>query len=330
MKNKRLKLLEDLPLILAILTFIIVICRRWITFAGYWILTISSPKLFLLTLGFVFIISFLVVIGAKKWKILLVLILSLIGIRSASQDFYGLRNDGNFGRDRNSYHYRNNPYMGSAEKLRELINISSKPSDFWRQVCAEFSDICLEGNSTEKRAERAMLIVSNLFYFGNSPLGEDAQRGGCVGKSSETGNILVEKDWALYQSSRIGCCNDFAYFLASFLNHLKIKNEFVYFPGHIANRFVDDQGEWTYLDSNSNIMVKGLFPIENSDLLHFNIYPHPNVDSNLGVNARYSIYNFQRGLVSKMSAKVHYIFNFLSTEDSKEVDTILRGEEGHN
>ncbi len=73
------------------------------------------------------------------------------------------------------------------------------------------------------------------------------------------------------------------------------------------------------MDSNINIMVKGLFPIDNSNLLQFNIFPHPNLDPNLGVYARYNIYNFESDFISNMTEKVHYIFNYLSTQNSKDL-----------
>lgn len=319
------RFLEGFPVGLAIFACLIVLFRHLITFAGSWILTFSSPKLFLLALGFFALFSFLILIGAKKWKIVLTVIVSLVGIYSASSDFYGLRSDGNYGKNGNSYRYRNNPYLGSSKRLRQLIKTSSDPNDFWRHVCNEFSGLCSESASIEIRAEHAMLLVSNLFYYGNSPLGKDEQKVGCVGRSSETGNAYIKPNWTLYQDSQIGCCNDFAYFLASFLNYLNIKNEFVYMPGHIANRFIDDQGEWVYLDSNTTIMVKGLFRGEGSDRLRFSIYPHPNVDPSLREHARYSMYNFQRGLVSNMSARVHYVMNYLSTQNSRDVDNILKG-----
>ena len=157
-----------------------------------------------------------------------------------------------------------------------------------------------------------MLIVSAFFDYGNE-LEENQNEAGCVGNSEETNLNIVSKNFLLYRSSDIGCCNDFAYMLASFLNHLKIDNQLITIPGHKANMiYLDDST--LYIDANTNLIVDNF--LKQQDKIFF-IYPHPNVSQQ---SHRFSMLNFQNNLIENLSYHEHFIYNYIKLNPSDTID----------
>ena len=159
-----------------------------------------------------------------------------------------------------------------------------------------------------------MLIVSTFFDYGNK-LAINQHKGGCVGFSEETKFQQSILNFDLYKDSEIGCCNDFAYMTASFLNYLEIDNEYVIMPGHIANLVYIKNQEY-YVDSNTNLIIKNFRHIDKGKI--FYIYPHPNVSE---LSERFTVLNFQNKLIEDFSAHTHFILNFLRVWSYEQMDT---------
>ena len=158
-----------------------------------------------------------------------------------------------------------------------------------------------------------MLIVSAFFDYGNQ-LKENQNKGGCVGNSEETNFIVTSKNFTLYSSSDIGCCNDFAYMLASFLNNLQIDNQLVTIPGHIAN-VINLENSTLFIDANTNLIVENFLQEQEKK---FYVYPHPNVSKQI---RRFGMLNFQNQLIENFTNHEHFIYNFITFYPSDGVNT---------
>ena len=197
--------------------------------------------------------------------------------------------------------------------LRDLKKRSKNIEDLWFSICREYDNFFLDKDASQLfKAEKAMLVVSTFFKFGNKSLKNNSLTG-CVGMSEETDLKAIAVNFKLYRDSQIGCCNDFAYMTASFLNYLNIKNELIWLPGHIANLITINKTNY-YIDSSTNIIVKN-FNNERGKL--FNIFPHPSVSLS---SERYKVLCFQNHLIENFSRHSDFIFNKLKLTSTKDID----------
>lgn len=193
----------------------------------------------------------------------------------------------------------NNQYLDKIEEIRAIKAKSASVDTLWAELAQRFlSDIDRRDlGKREQVVTRAMLIVSAFFDYGNSDL-RNKRRPGCVLVNERTDFKTVDASFAVYRDAQIGCCTDFALMLASFLSWLDMENMFVSMPGHIANK-VRINGEWLYVDANTNTIINGLFaPRTRTSHIRITYFPHPNNSSKIG---RYDIYNFQNWLIRAAS-----------------------------
>lgn len=244
--------------------------------------------------------------------------MAIIGLFSAHSDFYSVKGGKSFLGNDHTYVYMNNGFLEETVKIRSTKRGASTVTDLWQNLCFQYEKFCSnEDISTEEKVEKVMLIVSAFFDYGNKPntLYDLDDTGGCVGFSEETDFQPIDRNFDLYKRSEVGCCNDFAYLTASFLNYLSIKNDLVLMPGHIANVvYVDDKE--IYIDANTNLMIEN-YRNKKKEGKTFYIYPHPNVSKQ---SKRYSMLNFQNQLIENFSLNAHFLINYLQLESSKEVD----------
>lgn len=305
----------NITIILSVTLTIFLALREEITFAGSWLVTISLKKFIIAII--LYCCAFTTVLLAEtkyfKAKIFSITFLALVGLFSSHSDFFSLKGGESFYGNTNNYHYKNNNYLEDNLKIREIKYSSSNIQNLWRSICDEYDNFCYDAKLNEfEKAENAMLIVSAFFDYGNESE-KNHFKSGCVGNSEETNFQILTKNFSLYRSSDIGCCNDFAYLLASFLNHLSITNHLITFPGHVANIINIDKKSF-YIDANTNLIVGNFL---NRGDKHFFIYPHSNVSK---YSRRFTILNFQNNLIENISSHKHFIYNFLSILPSDRVN----------
>lgn len=207
----------------------------------------------------------------------------------------------------------NNPYLEHVDEIRAIKTKSASADSLWQLSERFFSDLDRrDPASHEQVATRAMLIVSAFYDYGNAGLG-NKRRPGCVLINEQTDFQPVVPSFAAYRDAQIGCCTDFSLMLASFLTWLDVENMFVSMPGHIANK-VRFNGEWHYLDANTNTVVDGLF-VPRTDTSHMRVtyFPHPNNSSKI---ARYDVYNFQNWLIRTVANRDSLHIAALSTSST--------------
>lgn len=291
-----------------------VLLRSHITIFGSWWVTISPMKFLTLGIFYVFGISILVGISNRNRITILLIVITSFSMYSAKEDFYRLRSGGNYMEDNNEYIYKNNTLLEEKTYIREIKSESKDVIAMWAAICLEYESFCGDPKISEfSKMEMALFVVSSLLDLGNS-IERRNVGAGCVGNSEETPKFEA-LNFALVREATIGCCDDFAYLTASFLNYLDIENEYVLMPGHIANRARID-GVWVFVDSMNALIVEGLF-VKRGAPKRFHIYPHSNVDL---ISRRFDVLNNQRQEISYFAEEVHFIMNFMKFRSSKNVD----------
>lgn len=296
-----------------------VLFREHITIFGGRLVAISAKKLTVLGLFYLASIGSMIAIGGRKAFSIGALFLAAATMYSAKSDFYTLRAE-DYSGNGNYYVYRNNDYLYEKDKIRAAKARSKNIQEMWRLLCARHDSFCSDSRLSDfDKLEKVIFITSSLFESGNLNPGNNDKRG-CVGHSEETNFERIKVDFALYRKSSVGCCDDFARFTASFLNYLKLTNEFVEMPGHVANRVRID-GKWVFADANTALIVKGLFDKPGGAKI-FYIYPHSDVDL---VSNKADVLSFQREELSYFTDNVHFIMNYMSFRSSADVnDRYLR------
>jgi hypothetical protein len=291
-----------------------VLLRSHITIFGSWWINISSMKFLTLGIFYVFGISILIFIYNRKIVIISLIALISLSMFSAKEDSHELRSGAIYLNNGNEFIYKNNFLLEEKSEIRDIKSESQDVIAMWAAICFKYESFCNDPNISEfAKIEMALFVVSSLLDLGNSR--ERRKVGaGCIGNSEETPKFEV-LNFALVREATIGCCDDFAYLTASFLNYLGIENEYVLMPGHIANR-ARVGGVWIFVDSMNALIVEGLF-IRRGAPKRFHIYPHSNVDL---TSRRFDVLNSQRQEISYFADEVHFIMNFMKFRSSGNVD----------
>ncbi|WP_428296098.1 hypothetical protein [Hyphomicrobium sp.] len=209
----------------------------------------------------------------------------------------------------------NNPYLDRIDEIRAIKAKSASADALWSKLAERFLSHIDRHDPAhrEQVVTGAMLIVSAFYDYGNADL-RNKRRPGCALVNEQTDFKPVDASFAAYRDAQIGCCTDFALMLASFLSWLDVENMFVTMPGHIANKVRID-GEWLYVDANTNTVIDGLFaPRASTSHIRITYFPHPNNSSKIG---RYDIYNFQNWLIRTVSNPYSLYMAALETSSTK-------------
>lgn len=294
------------------------VAREHINTIPVWWVTISTTKLLLLSgISFIFAIIFISLCRSRSLNALTIGFLFLIPFLSYA-DMYAYRGSLDFS-SRTSLDRivsRNNAFLGIEEKIRRVKEDSSSSSELWRSLQQDYIANERYGASNDiEDAIKAMLLVSAFFDYGNADP-EHKRLRGCISNSEESNFREVQVTYERFRAARIGCCTDYAYALSSFLTFLGYQNEYVLMPGHIANRVLIE-GSWYFLDSTTNIFVKGMFDKKRIDL-EIEYFPNHNIST---VHERYVVYGLQAYLIKMFHERTRYFWRSIHTQAAKGMES---------
>lgn len=313
--NQKNSILLSLIFVYFILLIAYLFIRENIDALPVWWTTISKTKLiYLSALSFVFASIFIWLSRSRLLNVLIMGLLLLIPYLSYSDMYVYKAYLGFFSESNHDIIVsRNNPLLGETERIRSIKQSSHSSTELWRSLQIKYmsNDAYASASDTE-RAMQAMLLVSALFDYGNK-IPKHKQLTGCVSNSEETDFRDVQVTYTRFKTAQVGCCTDYAYALSSFLTFLGFQNEFVLMQGHIANR-VRIEGSWYFLDSTTNVFVKGMFD-ERPTKLEFEYFPSQNISRD---SERYVVYSFQNYLIRTLHERSRYFWRSIETQKASD------------
>jgi hypothetical protein len=170
-----------------LLLYAFLLTRQWNDILPVNLTAISPNKLWMIMpVSFLAAALFLLCTRRPLSSALLFLLVCLVPY-VAYPDFYKLRNDIRPKHEGDAISFENNEFMPHVAEMRKIKRDSVNARELWRELSRRYID---EAHADEPSklavARKAMLIVSNLFDYGNR--GEEHfTKAGCVGLSEETG-----------------------------------------------------------------------------------------------------------------------------------------------